>query len=129
MNKEQIVLRYYSSSACIYPEYNQLDPDNPNCIEDSAHPADPDSEYGWEKLFSERLYMSYNKILTYLFGLQGVTIFLVPKELMREEEKQPQLQFVEKLLLLRMEQLKYGVMETKQDPFYTLTNVLKLLGD
>ncbi len=50
---------FYSSSACIYPERNQLDPDNPNCAEDSAYPADPDSEYGWEKLFSERLYMSY----------------------------------------------------------------------
>ena len=44
---------FYSSSACIYPEYNQLDPDNPNCAEDSAYPAMPDSEYGWEKLFSE----------------------------------------------------------------------------
>ena len=50
---------FYSSSACIYPEYNQLDPDNPNCEETSAYPAAPDSEYGWEKLFSERLYMSY----------------------------------------------------------------------
>ncbi len=50
---------FYSSSACIYPEYNQLDPDNPNCSEDSAYPAAPDSEYGWEKLFSERLYFSY----------------------------------------------------------------------
>lgn len=50
---------FYSSSACIYPEFNQLDPDNPNCAEDSAYPAQPDSEYGWEKLFSERLYMSY----------------------------------------------------------------------
>ena len=50
---------FYSSSACIYPEYNQLDPDNPNCTEDSAYPAAPDSEYGWEKLFSERLYLSY----------------------------------------------------------------------
>jgi len=50
---------FYSSSACIYPEYNQLDPDNPNCSEDSAYPAAPDSEYGWEKLFSERLYLSY----------------------------------------------------------------------
>ncbi|MBO0662451.1 NAD-dependent epimerase/dehydratase family protein [Jiella sp. MQZ9-1] len=50
---------FYSSSACIYPEYNQLDPDNPNCAEDSAYPAAPDSEYGWEKLFSERLYLSY----------------------------------------------------------------------
>ncbi len=50
---------FYSSSACIYPAYNQTDPDNPRCSEDSAYPADPDSEYGWEKLFSERLYLSY----------------------------------------------------------------------
>ena len=50
---------FYSSSACMYPEHNQLDPDNPNCAEDSAYPANPDSEYGWEKLFSERLYMAY----------------------------------------------------------------------
>ena len=52
---------FYSSSACIYPEYNQLDPNNPDCSEESAYPADPDSEYGWEKLFSERLYLSYSK--------------------------------------------------------------------
>jgi nucleoside-diphosphate-sugar epimerase len=50
---------FYSSSACMYPEYNQLDPDNPKCTEDSAYPAAPDSEYGWEKLFSERLYFTY----------------------------------------------------------------------
>ena len=50
---------FYSSSACMYPEHNQLDPDNPNCVEDSAYPANPDSEYGWEKLFSERLYLSF----------------------------------------------------------------------
>ncbi|MFZ5553489.1 MAG: NAD-dependent epimerase/dehydratase family protein [Bacteroidota bacterium] len=50
---------FYSSSACIYPAYNQTDPNNPNCTEDSALPAHPDSEYGWEKLFSERLYFSY----------------------------------------------------------------------
>ena len=50
---------FYSSSACIYPEYNQMDPLNPKCSEDSAYPAAPDSEYGWEKLFSERLYLSY----------------------------------------------------------------------
>jgi len=55
---------FYSSSACIYPERNQLDPNNPNCSEDSAYPASPDSEYGWEKLFSERLWMSYNKHFT-----------------------------------------------------------------
>jgi GDP-D-mannose 3',5'-epimerase len=52
---------FYSSSACIYPEYNQTDPDNPLCSEESAYPADPDSEYGWEKLFSERLYLTYSK--------------------------------------------------------------------
>ena len=52
---------FYSSSACMYPEYNQLDPNNPNCSEASAYPAAPDSEYGWEKLFSERLYLAYNR--------------------------------------------------------------------
>ena len=52
---------FYSSSACMYPAYNQEDPDNPNCAEDSAYPAAPDSEYGWEKLFSERLYLAFNR--------------------------------------------------------------------
>jgi nucleoside-diphosphate-sugar epimerase len=52
---------FYSSSACIYPEYNQLDPDNPKTSEESAYPAAPDSEYGWEKLFSERMYLAYHK--------------------------------------------------------------------
>jgi GDP-D-mannose 3',5'-epimerase len=50
---------FYSSSACMYPEYNQMDPNNPKCSEESAYPAAPDSEYGWEKLFSERLYFAY----------------------------------------------------------------------
>jgi GDP-D-mannose 3',5'-epimerase len=52
---------FYSSSACIYPEHNQLDPLNPNCEESSAYPANPDSEYGWEKLFSERLFFAFNR--------------------------------------------------------------------
>jgi GDP-D-mannose 3', 5'-epimerase len=52
---------FYSSSACMYPEYNQLDPNNPNCEESSSYPAAPDSEYGWEKLFSERLYLAYGR--------------------------------------------------------------------
>ena len=52
---------FYSSSACIYPAHNQADPERPNCAEDSAYPAAPDSEYGWEKLFSERLYLAYNR--------------------------------------------------------------------
>ena len=58
-NKKPLI--FYSSSACMYPEHNQLDPDNPNCVESSAYPANPDSEYGWEKLFSERLYLAYNR--------------------------------------------------------------------
>ncbi|SVD99835.1 uncharacterized protein METZ01_LOCUS452689, partial [marine metagenome] len=52
---------FYSGSACMYPEHNQLDPNNPDCSESSAYPADPDSEYGWEKLFSERLYLAYSR--------------------------------------------------------------------
>ena len=59
--KAEIKKIFYSSSACIYPEYNQMDPDNPKCSEDSAYPAAPDSEYGWEKLFSERLFLSYQR--------------------------------------------------------------------
>ena len=71
---------FYSSSACIYPEHNQLDPNNPLCSEESAYPANPDSDYGWEKLFSERLYLAYAKnyqlnckIARYhnIFGPQG----------------------------------------------------------
>ena len=57
--RRNIVNIFYSSSACMYPEHNQLDPNNPLCSEDSAYPANPDSEYGWEKLFSERLYLAY----------------------------------------------------------------------
>jgi nucleoside-diphosphate-sugar epimerase len=59
MRLQNVVRVFYSSSACMYPEFNQLDPDNPNCAEDSAYPAQPDSEYGWEKLFSERVYLAY----------------------------------------------------------------------
>lgn len=59
--KKKIKKIFYSSSACMYPEHNQLSTDNPDCSEDSAYPAAPDSEYGWEKLFSERLYLSYQR--------------------------------------------------------------------
>lgn len=58
VNKTKI---FYSSSACMYPEHNQMDPENPNCAESSAYPANPDSEYGWEKLMSERLYLAYHR--------------------------------------------------------------------
>jgi len=64
--KNRIGRIFYSSSACMYPEYNQLDPDNPKCNEASAYPAAPDSEYGWEKLFSERLFFAYARN----YGLQ-----------------------------------------------------------
>jgi nucleoside-diphosphate-sugar epimerase len=60
-HKRNIKRVFYSSSACMYPAYNQEDPDNPNCAENSAYPAAPDSEYGWEKLFSERLYLAFNR--------------------------------------------------------------------
>jgi nucleoside-diphosphate-sugar epimerase len=78
--RRNLPLIFYSSSACIYPAYNQEDPDNPNCSEDSAYPAAPDSEYGWEKLFSERLYLAYqrnygiqSRVARYhnIFGPQG----------------------------------------------------------
>ena len=60
-NTSKFPKMFYSSSACMYPEYNQLDPENPNCKESCAYPANPDSEYGWEKLFSERLYLAYHR--------------------------------------------------------------------
>jgi len=60
-SKKGVKRVFYSSSACMYPEHNQLDPDNPNCEESSAYPANPDSEYGWEKLFSERLFLAFSR--------------------------------------------------------------------
>src|SRR5437867_2376220 len=65
---------FYSSSACIYPEHNQRDPESPNCAEDSAYPASPDSEYGWEKLFSERLYRSFMRNYGISFGYAISTV-------------------------------------------------------
>jgi len=59
--KANVAKIFYSSSACMYPERNQMDPDNPNCSENSAYPAEPDSEYGWEKLFSERFFLAANR--------------------------------------------------------------------
>ena len=80
-HKRNIKRMFYSSSACIYPEYNQMDPDNPKCTEDSVCPADPDSDYGWEKLFSEHLYLAFYRnhgmevrIARYhnIFGPEGI---------------------------------------------------------
>ena len=61
VENKRVTKIFYSSSACMYPEHNQLDPNNPDCREESAYPANPDSEYGWEKLFSERLYFAYSR--------------------------------------------------------------------
>lgn len=78
--KKNVGKIFYSSSACMYPEHNQLDPDNPKCSEDSAYPANPDSEYGWEKLFSERMFKAFERnygmqvrIARFhnIFGIQG----------------------------------------------------------
>ena len=60
-SRQEVKKVFYSSSACMYPEHNQLDPNNPNCEESSAYPANPDSEYGWEKLFSERMFLAFNR--------------------------------------------------------------------
>jgi nucleoside-diphosphate-sugar epimerase len=59
--KKNVKKIFYASSACVYPEHNQIDSNNPNCIESSVYPANPDSEYGWEKLFSERLFLTFNR--------------------------------------------------------------------
>jgi GDP-D-mannose 3',5'-epimerase len=81
--KKNVGKVFYSSSACMYPEHNQLDPANPNCKESSAYPANPDSEYGWEKLFSERLFLAFNRNYSLnvriarfhnIFGPQGTWI-------------------------------------------------------
>ncbi len=70
---------FYSSSACMYPEYNQVDSLNPKCAEDSAYPAAPDSEYGWEKLFSERLYLAYMRNYGIQVRIARSTTSSVPK--------------------------------------------------
>ena len=59
--KKKVKFVFYSSSACAYPEYNQMDPNNPKCAESDAYPAEPDSEYGWEKLFSERMFLAFQR--------------------------------------------------------------------
>ena len=89
---------FYSGSACMYPEYNQLDPDNPDCREESAYPANPDSEYGWEKLFSERLYLPYQRNHNILVRIARYhNIFGPLKEPGKVVEKRHLQQFVVKL--------------------------------
>ena len=95
--KRNIKNIFYSSSACIYPEHNQLDPDNPICSESTAYPANPDSEYGWEKLFSERLYFAYNRNHSMNCVLEDIIIFMDKKELIMVVKRKFLQHFVEKL--------------------------------
>ena len=78
---------FYSSSACMYPEYNQNDPLNPNCEESSAYPADPDSEYGWEKLFSERLFLAFNRNYNLNVRVARLQYFWPPRNLVWRKRK------------------------------------------
>ena len=120
---------FYSGSACMYPEHNQLDPNNPDCREESAYPANPDSEYGWEKLFSKDFTWLYNLIILFLFVLLGITISLVQKEPGREEErKQAAICRNGSLTSLRqVEASRCGEMGYKLVPSCSLMNALKQL--
>ena len=127
VNKTRI---FYSGSACMYPEHNQLDPDNPDCREESAYPANPDSEYGWEKLFSERLYFAYHRnhdipvrVARYhnIFELEGTWE--------GGREKAPSLQSAVKSQNLRrsVDPSRCGEMVYKLVPSCSLMNALKQL--
>ena len=123
--KAKVKKIFYSSSACMYPERNQLDPENPNCTEDSTYPAEPDSEYGWEKLFSERFYLAANRNYGLDVRIHGFhIIFLVRKVHGMMEERKLRQHFVEKLQKhLMVGQLKCGVMVNRLGHFYMLMNV------
>ena len=122
---------FYSSSACMYPEHNQLDPDNPDCREDSAYPANPDSEYGWEKLFSERLYFAYNRNHGILLGLLATITSSDQKERGMEAERKLQQQSVAKWLNSRrmVEPSRCGETAYRLVPSCSLMNASKQLGD
>ena len=117
---------FYSSSACMYPEHNQLDPNNPNCEESSAYPADPDSEYGWEKLFSERLYFAFNRNYNLdirvarfhnIFGPQGTWT--------GGKEKAPAAMIRKVCEANDGDEIEVWVMENKLEVFYMFLSVLK----
>ena len=121
---------FYSGSACMYPEHNQLDPNNPDCRESSAYPANPDSEYGWEKLFSERLYLLITVIIICLYALLDTIIFSGQKELGKVEEKRLPQQSVEKWRTqVLMIPSKSGEMVIKRDPSSTSMSVLRQPDD
>ena len=121
---------FYSSSACMNPAHNKMDPDNPKCQEDSSYPVDPDSEYGWEKLFSERLFLTscrnheiQVRIARFhnVFGPEGTWASGKKSVLRLYAERSPR-----PLMAARQKQ---GGMENRQDPFYKLMNVWRRSGD
>ena len=117
---------FYSSSACMYPAYNQEDPDNPMCAEDSAYPAAPDSEYGWEKLFSERLYMAFARNYGLISELVDFIIFSDLMEHGRRKEKAPAAMCRKAALAKEGSTIEVWVMVYKHVHSYILMSVLKL---
>ena len=120
---------FYSGSACMYPEHNQMDPDNPDCREESAYPANPDSEYGWEKLFSERLYFAYHRNYGIPVRVTRYHNIFGPEGTWRVEERKHQLQSAVKSLNSRrkVELLRCGEMVYRLVPSCSLMNALKHL--
>jgi len=122
--KKKISKVFYSSSACIYPEYNQLDPNNPKCSEESAYPAEPDSEYGWEKLFSERLWLAFARNYGTNVRIARYHNILGPKERGTGDERRRLLHSAARWRRLsKATQSRSGVTDSKRVHFYTLTTV------
>lgn len=150
---------FFSSSACIYPEYNQIDPNNPKCSEESAYPAMPDSEYGWEKLFSERMYLSFLrnygldvKIARFhnIFGPEGVwcggrekapaaicrKVAMAEKngkiEIWGDGEQTRSFLFIEDCLdgiMTLMESKEYGPFNIGSEEMITINNLVAMVSD
>ena len=118
---------FYSGSACMYPEHNQLDPDNPDCREESAYPANPDSEYGWEKLFSERLYFAYHRNYGIPVRVTRYHNIFGPEGTWDGGEKAPAQSAVKSLTSQRRVELsRCGEMVYKLVPSCSLTNTLSV---
>ena len=118
--KQDVRRIFYSSSACIYPAYNQEDPDNPNCAEDSAYPAAPDSEYGWEKLFSERLYLAYHRNNGIAVRIARFHNIFGPEGTWDGGREKAPAAICRKVAQAREgERSKFGVMAIRRDLFFT----------
>ena len=121
--KSNVKKIFYSSSACIYPAHNQEDPNNPICSENTAYPADPDSEYGWEKIFSERLYLAYKRNYGLNVKIARFHNIFGPMGTWQGEKKKLRQPFVVKLLLHKMEKSRFSGIANKPGHFYMWMNV------